>query len=138
MNRSVSLKAEKSDFQRLYDFIEETLETEGVAPNFTILLQMVSEELFTNIIQYGYESGGREKGVNVGLCVEGGKINLTFTDFGTPFDPLGAAEPDITLDVEDRPFGGLGIHMVKSSMDEVVYKRDGDRNVLKMTKNIEK
>ncbi len=62
---------------------------------------------------------------------------ITFIDTGVPYDPLAKPDPDITLSVEEREIGGLGIYMVKKSMDDVIYKRDGDKNVLTLRKSID-
>ena len=66
------------------------------------------------------------------------KDSLVFilSDSGKPFDPTAAPSADISLNVEERPIGGLGIYMVMNIMDKVVYRRDNDRNILTMTKKI--
>jgi anti-sigma regulatory factor (Ser/Thr protein kinase) len=129
-------KAEAGELILIYDFISKTLDKSGVSQQYILLLQMAADEIFTNITEYGYKDSGRENGVTVELGVEGGVINLVFVDCGVPFDPMTAQIPDISLSAEERPFGGLGIHMVRSSMDDVSYTRDGERNVLMLSKKI--
>ena len=61
---------------------------------------------------------------------------VTFIDRGVPYDPLNAAEPDITLSAEDRQLGGLGIYMVKKSMDEISYEYKDGKNILSIKKKL--
>ena len=63
-------------------------------------------------------------------------VVITFIDKGVPYDPLTAADPDITLSADDRAIGGLGIFMVKKSMDEIVYRYDNGSNILSIRKNL--
>jgi anti-sigma regulatory factor (Ser/Thr protein kinase) len=140
MSVSRSFRAEKGEMTAVYNFIAETLGAKGTPEKYLLLMQMSADEIFTNIVEYGYrplENGGREKNVVVELDVTDGLIRLAFSDHGIPFDPLAAPTPDVTLDVEDRPFGGLGLHIVKSSMDDVAYERNNDRNILTLTKKME-
>ena len=59
---------------------------------------------------------------------------ITFIDSGTPFDPLQKADPDVTLDAEEREIGGLGIFLVKKSMDEITYEYKDGHNILRIRK----
>ena len=62
--------------------------------------------------------------------------SLTFIDNGVAYDPLAKADPDVTLSADDREIGGLGIFLVKKTMDQMEYKRDGEKNILKITKKL--
>ena len=66
---------------------------------------------------------------------EAGRVTVDVVDDGIPFDPTAAAAPDTSLEVEDRDVGGLGVHLVRKLMDEVAYRRDGDRNRLRFSKS---
>lgn len=113
-------------------FVEETLE--GVACPLKTVLQITVcvEEMFVNVANYAYE--GREGEVTLSVDAESGKAIITLQDSGVPFDPLLKDDPDISLSAEDRAIGGLGIFMVKNSMDEVKYERKDGMNVFTMVK----
>jgi len=91
------------------------------------------DELLANTISYGlaeHEAGE----VTVEVERRADRLTVTLTDDGKAFDPFGRAVPDTELSVEDRPIGGLGIHLVRELMDEVSYQRRTDRNVVVLTK----
>jgi anti-sigma regulatory factor (Ser/Thr protein kinase) len=94
-------------------------------------VQIALDELLSNAIGYG---GARTADVAVGLASD--RIEVMLADDGRPFDPFGATAPppDTSLPIEERPLGGLGIHLVRELMDEVSYARRDDRNVVVLTK----
>lgn len=94
---------------------------------------VVLDELLHNTISYGFE--GREGGeVSIEVELHPDRLSVTLTDDGKPFNPLGLPAPDTTLSVEQRPIGGLGIHLVRQMMDEVSYHRRTDHNVVTLAK----
>jgi anti-anti-sigma factor len=91
------------------------------------------DEILNNTIAYGLM--GREGGeVSIEVELRTDRLCVTLTDNGKPFNPLDVAAPDTALSVEERPIGGLGIHLARRMMDEVVYQRRADRNVVSLTK----
>ena len=97
------------------------------------LLDMAVEEAYVNIVHYAYAPGMGPASIRVET--EPNRIvAVTLIDMGMPYNPLAKPDPDITLSVKERPIGGLGIYMVKSSMDDVKYRRDGNSNVLTIRK----
>jgi len=95
---------------------------------------IVIDEVFANIASYAYNPMvGR---VTVKVAVVDDDIVIEFEDTGVPYDPLTGKDPDTTLDAEEREIGGLGVFMVKKIMDSVNYKRDGNRNILTIKKQI--
>jgi anti-sigma regulatory factor (Ser/Thr protein kinase) len=95
-------------------------------------LNLAIEEAASNVIMYAYPEG--EKGnVEVTLDASAGQIRTTLSDFGAPFDPLKQPEANLTDSIEDRPIGGLGIHLIKEIMSEVNYEHTAGKNVLTMT-----
>lgn len=100
-------------------------------------INLVLEELVTNVINYAYPST-EEHSFSVTADGEaGGVLTLQIIDDGVPFDPLNEApEVDVTLGVEERPVGGLGIFIVKQIMDEVSYSRTDGKNILTLQKNL--
>ncbi len=98
-------------------------------------MNVVLDELLANTLSHGLagRAGGR---VTMEVQLDGDRLVVTLTDDGAPFDPFGRAAPDTTLSVEDRPIGGLGIHLVRQLVDHVSYIRDGDQNVVVLTKHL--
>ena len=100
-------------------------------------INVAIDELFSNIVNYGY---GQHKRGPVTLYVDVNSdervINITFEDRGIPYNPLEKEDPDITLSAEERSIGGLGIFMVKKSMDKVEYEYVDGHNIFRMRKAI--
>ena len=94
------------------------------------------EELFVNIASYAY---GKEEGLAViRLDIEKDPltVKITFEDRGVPYNPLAKEDPDITLSAEERQIGGLGIYMVKKSMDDIIYEHKDGKNILTIVKKL--
>ena len=96
-------------------------------------MRLASEEALVNVINYAYSGGQGNVLVSCGEAGAGG-IKIELSDAGVPFDPLSRPEPDTTLPMEQRKIGGLGILMIRKSMDEVAYRRENGRNILTMVK----
>jgi sigma-B regulation protein RsbU (phosphoserine phosphatase) len=99
-------------------------------------MSIVLDEMLNNIISYAYQ-GEKEKEIEVHFELSGKRLVLTIKDAGVPFNPFARETPDITESVEEREIGGLGIHMVRSLMDEVSYQRQINKNVVTLVKLIE-
>lgn len=97
-------------------------------------IQIASEEALVNIINYAYpdEDGSVEIVYNI---EDGESLVIQITDWGIPFDPLSLPDPDTEAPLEERAVGGLGVYMMRSVMDEVRYKREGERNILTLVKS---
>ena len=107
-----------------------------VLPRIQMQLDIAVDELFSNIAYYAYQPGTGEATVRLEISEKPACVMLTFIDSGTPYDPLSHADPDITLSAQERQIGGLGIFMVKKSMDAVSYQYMDGKNVLKIKKNL--
>jgi serine/threonine-protein kinase RsbW len=94
-------------------------------------LNLALEEILNNIISYAY-TDSREHEIKVRLSAQPGEIRAEVEDDGQPFNPLEAPEPDTAKSLEERTIGGLGIHLVRKLMDDIEYKRQGERNFLSM------
>ncbi len=92
------------------------------------------DELVTNVICHGDASA--TGGIQVVLAVAGHRLTVEVTDDGRPFDPLSRPAPDTTLDIDSRPVGGLGIHFVRTLMDEISYRREGGCNRVRLAKTL--
>lgn len=114
----------------------ETLSEEWDIPMaISLNLNLVLEELVTNIIFYGYDDKDVHE-INIQLSLADKVIQLQIEDDGREFNPLLLAEPNIDESIEDRKIGGLGIFFVRKIMDHITYKRTNDKNILTLTKNI--
>jgi serine/threonine-protein kinase RsbW len=98
-------------------------------------LNLVLEEVVSNIIRHGYR--GREDGeVSLAIRISPEAIAVTVEDQGMPFNPLGLPDPDLTVPLEEREVGGLGVYLVRKLTDELDYRSEGGRNILRMVMRI--
>jgi serine/threonine-protein kinase RsbW len=98
-------------------------------------MNVVLDELLINTVGHGL--AGREGGqVTIDVGLQPGRLTVTLSDNGPAFDPFGRDAPDTTLSVDERPIGGLGIHLVRKLVDDVSYHRRDDRNVVTLTKRL--
>ena len=136
MPKTITMEASLSNLERALAFVDETLEQMGCPMKQQMQVDLALEEAFVNVANYAY--GGEPGPVSLSVLAEGetGQITIMLMDRGTPFDPLGREEPDLSLPAEEREIGGLGIFMVKKSMDEVRYAYEDGQNILTMVKHI--
>jgi anti-sigma regulatory factor (Ser/Thr protein kinase) len=104
----------------------------GIAESDLVKLDLVLEEILINVARYAYTP---ETGlVEVAYAPTGPrKLYIEIADFGRVFNPLQADPPDLSRGLADRPIGGLGVFLVRSMVDSIAYRRDGDRNILSFT-----
>lgn len=131
MSATLSLKIETShdELDRITAAIEDFGEQENWSPALLFRVNLVLEELGLNVMDYGYDDGLHE--FEIILTSEPDVLTIEIIDDGRPFDPLSDTPPPV-LDgsIEDRPVGGLGVHLVRELMDELHYRREQDRNHL--------
>lgn len=134
--RHVKLHNDVKQITVLTDFVT-SIAREGHLDSSAIQsLVLAMEEAVVNVLMYAYPE--KTVGiVDVQATLYPDSIEFTVTDTGKPFDPTAAPPADISLGLEERPVGGLGIHLVRTIMDSVRYSREGGRNILKLTKNIQ-
>ena len=126
--------ASVDNLREVLAFVEEGLEKHDADMKATMAVTVSLEEIFVNIANYAYP--GRKGKARVGMYFDEDRIYVYTVDSGIPFNPLENEDPDITLAPEDRDIGGLGILMVKKSMDECSYERKGNENRFIMSKKI--
>ncbi len=134
-NEEKTFVAEDESLAAATQFVEDALEKAEVSPKIIMQMAVALEEIFVNVAHYAYK--GEKGDVKLSLKICGGEITLSFTDSGFPFNPLKKEDPDITLSAEERQIGGLGIFMVKKSMDDVFYEYKNDNNILTLVKKYE-
>ncbi len=132
--KKITLKASIENVDSVIDFVNEELEAADCPMKTCMQIDIAVEEIFVNIAHYAYTPGEGEATISCG--VEGDPLCATirFADRGVPYNPLEKADPDITLSAEEREVGGLGIFMVKKSMDAVEYEYVDGQNVLTLKK----
>ena len=117
-------------------FAEAALE-QADCPHKTVMpLTVALEEVFVNIAHYAYPNGSGTVQLAIEHDPEAHTVTFRLTDSGIPFDPLSHQDPDLSLPAEERPIGGLGIYMMKKTMDRVRYEYRSGQNILTMTKKI--
>jgi len=129
---SITVPASVDSLPEVVAFAEKRLADAGCPEACSRQIAVAAEEVFVNIAHYAYEGGQGDATVSV--RAEDATAVLEFRDHGAPFNPLEREDPDVTLSAEERPVGGLGIFMVKKTMDEVNYVRENDMNILTIRK----
>lgn len=115
----------------LFAAIDEALAHAGIAHALAHDVRLVSEEVVCNAIEHGQPSGGQHE-VMVEIAIHDDRVTLYFRDDGDPFDPLSQPPPDLEADIEERPIGGLGVHLIRTLASEISYAREAHRNVLRV------
>lgn len=125
--------ATDESYPQACEFIESELEAAGCGMKAMMQISVAFEEMYINIVHYAYPEGNGE--AKVEISTDDNKAVIRLYDSGIPYNPLAREDPDITLSVEERGVGGLGIYMVKKSMDEVAYEYTNGQNIFTMVKN---
>ena len=134
--KELTIAATVENIETVTDFVNEQLEALDCPMKAQMQIDIAIDELFGNIAHYAYNPEVGSATVRVEVIEEPLAVIITFIDKGVPYDPLAKADPDVTLSVEERDIGGLGIFMVKKSMDEITYEYKDGQNILKIKKNL--
>ncbi len=132
----LTLPATIENVEKVTNFVNEELEKIKCPPKAKAEIDIAIDELFSNIANYAYNPEIGKATVKFEVQDNPQAVIITFMDNGKPFDPLLKADPNIKLAVEERDIGGLGIFMVKKSMDSVEYEYKDNHNILKIKKHI--
>ena len=134
--KELTLAATVENIETVTEFVNAQLEMLDCPIKAQMQIDIAIDELFGNIAHYAYTPEVGNATVRVEVSEEPLAVIITFIDNGIPYDPLAKDDPDITLSVEKREIGGLGIYMVKKSMDEITYEYKDGQNILTIKKNI--
>ena len=134
--KELTIAATVENIEVVTDFVNEQLEEFDCPMKAQMQIDIAIDELFGNIAHYAYNPGVGDATVRVEVVEDPLAVIITFIDKGVPYDPLAKADPDITLSAEEREIGGLGIYMVKKSMDDITYEYKDGKNILKIRKNL--
>ena len=134
--KELTLAATVENIETVTEFVNAQLELLDCPIKAQMQIDIAIDELFGNIAHYAYNTEVGSATVRVEVSEAPLAVIITFIDNGVPYDPLGKDDPNITLSAEEREIGGLGIYMVKKSMDEITYEYKDGQNILKIKKNI--
>lgn len=132
---SFELKNNLSELEILEEKLNQFSEQLELTQKCCCEINLALEELFTNIISYGYTDNA-EHLIHVTMSYENGMIIMRIEDDGSLFNPAESEEPDLECCLEERKVGGLGIHLIKKLMDDVVHQRCGNKNILTLKKQM--
>ena len=134
--KELTISATVENIEVVTDFVNAQLEALDCPMKAQMQIDIAIDELFGNIAHYAYNPDVGDATVRVEVLEDPLSVVITFIDGGVPYDPLSAADPDITLSAEERSIGGLGIFMVKKSMDEISYRYENGSNILSIRKKL--
>jgi anti-sigma regulatory factor (Ser/Thr protein kinase) len=123
-----------SEIPRLIDWVEACCGSEKIADQVSFRLALAIEEAATNVIAHAFAGIAPPHLITVRLDITPQLLVAEIIDNGRPFDPTAAPPPDLTLPIQQRALGGLGIHLMRSMVDRMHYRRSGGRNRLRLEK----
>lgn len=135
--KEIIVPANTNQVDFVTDFVNDQLNELSCPMRAQMQIDVAIDEIFGNIARYAYHQPNTGEAV---IQVESDDdslfVTITFIDHGKPFDPLKREDPDVTLSAEERDIGGLGIYVVKKTMDGVEYKYEDGKNILSIKKRI--
>ena len=134
--KELTIDATVENIAAVTAFVDGQLEELGCPVKAQMQIDIAIDELFGNIAHYAYHPDVGAATVRVEVVKEPLSVVVSFIDKGVPYDPLSKEDPDVGLSLEEREIGGLGIYMVKKSMDERSYEYKDGHNILRIRKNI--
>ena len=134
--KELTIAATVENIETVTDFVNEQLESLDCPMKAQMQIDIAIDELFGNIAHYAYNPEVGDATVRVEVIEDPLAVVITFIDNGVPYDPLKNDDPDTTLSADERDIGGLGIYMVKKSMDDITYEYKAGQNILTIKKNL--
>lgn len=133
---TVRIENDLSEIAKVDEKLDDFAEQFGVPPAIAATFHIIFDDLLNNVISYGFNDEQRHF-IDISLELTADSLTVSIADDGVPFSPLAQTAPDTTLSIEDRPIGGLGIHIVVNMVDDISYQRTADKNVLTLTKSFQ-
>ena len=130
----IEVEAKVENIEKITDFANEFLDNIGCNEKCKMQIDIAIDEIASNISYYAYAPNTGMMTVGIGYDNDSGFITLEFADTGIRYNPLEKSAPDVSLSAEERGIGGLGIHIVKKTMDEVAYEYKDGKNILRIKK----
>ena len=135
MKDEITVDAVLENVSGVTEFVDSILEQFECPMKAQMQIDVAIDELFSNIANYAYKDGKGKATIKIEIDESSLAVKLTFIDNGIPYNPLMHEDPDVTLSAEEREIGGLGIFIVKKSMDDVSYEYRDEQNILTIKKN---
>jgi len=132
--KKIRVAATKENLETVTAFLDEILDEKDCPLKFRLQVDLALEEMYINIANYAYTPKTGEMELRVAFDEAERELTLVLIDSGIPYDPLAKKDPDVTLSAEKRKIGGLGIYLVKKTMDSMTYERRDGRNIVTMKK----
>lgn len=132
----MTIAAKVENIPAVTAFVDERLKALDCPLKAQMQIDIAIDELFGNIAHYAYQPGVGAATVRVEVAQDPLAVLVTFIDHGVPYDPLAKEDPDTSLSAEERQIGGLGIYMVKKSMDDISYEYKDGQNILTLKKHL--
>ena len=133
--KEMTLPAKTENLQAVIDFVTSELDSSACPLKARMQIELAVEEIFVNIANYAYRPEVGEATVRCAVDKEPLQVVIQFLDQGKPYNPLAKKDADISLPFEEREIGGLGILLVKKSMDSIDYEYRDGKNILTIKKN---
>lgn len=131
MDQAITIRNHISELSRVESFIESYIGAIQAPFELGFNLNLVLNELITNIISYAYQDEA-EHSIDIALCLAENEVIVSVKDDGLPFDPLSVSAPDLELPLEKRPLGGMGIFLIQQLVTHIDYIRQDGHNLLAM------
>ncbi len=132
--KEVTVAAAIENISSVTGFVDDFLDTQECSRKAKMQINIAIDEIFSNISYYAYQNETGQVTMKVEMQENPKAVCITFIDCGIPYNPLEKEDPDITLSIEEREIGGLGIYMVKKNMDEMEYEYSEGKNILVLKK----
>lgn len=132
--KEFTIEATKDNLNQVIKFVDAELEANDCSMKAQLQLDVAVEEMYINVASYAYAPDVGNVTIQVDFA--DGNVSITFIDSGVPFNPLDKPDPDVTLSAAERQIGGLGIYMVKKSMDDFSYLYKDGQNISTVKKKI--
>ena len=132
----IDVAAVKENLQQVIAFVDRELEQSGCERDTMLEIDMAVEEIFVNVCSYAYDPEVGQTTIRTEIVKEPLSVILSFIDGGVPYDPLKMTDPKLNIPIKERSIGGLGIFLVKQTMDDVAYEYRDGKNILTIKKKL--
>lgn len=136
-NLSLEFTNDLDELENLSRHVEIFCKANGLTRRNAFALNLVIDEVFTNIVSYGFKDK-KEHRIKIDLRIINGELTVRVEDDGVPFNPTTAPKTDLCCSIEDRKIGGIGLHLINQIMNIIIYKRVKDKNILVLKKCLDK
>ena len=134
--KEITVPATLDNVETVTEFVDELLNALRCPPPVRTQIDIAIDEVFSNIVRYAYSPEEGPATVRVDAAEEPRSVVITFIDHGKPYNPLTTAAPDTTLSAKQRRIGGLGVYMLKKTMDDLAYAYTDGKNILTICKKL--